>query len=259
MARRGRLSSALADFGATTMDRRTFLRRSGVAAGSLAALSAASGGMVQKAQAQAATAGKVDIKKSVCTHCSVGCTVLAEVKDGVWIGQEPGFDSPFNLGSHCAKGASVREHAHGERRLKYPTKLVNGKWERISWDQAIEELPHAVTAQGDLGADGLALAELESGDRLAREGDDRLLPGDEGEVGDGVLEQRGLLGGASDTHVDDDLLDRGDLHDVVDPELALEVAADLLAVADLQAGHGGRTHLITSPEGARFSLALASR
>ena len=140
VARRGRLSSAFADFGATTMDRRTFLRRSGVAAGGIAAISVASGGMVQKAQAQAATAGKVDVKKSVCTHCSVGCTVLAEVKDGVWIGQEPGFDSPFNLGSHCAKGASVREHAHGERRLKYPTKLVNGKWEKVSWDQAIEEI-----------------------------------------------------------------------------------------------------------------------
>ncbi|MEP0233360.1 formate dehydrogenase subunit alpha [Roseibium sp.] len=140
VARRGRLSSAFADFSSATMDRRTFLRRSGVAAGGLAAVTAASGGMVQKAQAQAATVGKVDIKKSVCTHCSVGCTVLAEVKDGVWVGQEPGFDSPFNLGSHCAKGASVREHAHGERRLKYPTKLVGGKWERISWDQAIEEL-----------------------------------------------------------------------------------------------------------------------
>jgi hypothetical protein len=27
------------------------------------------------------------------------------------VGQEPGWDSPFNLGAHCAKGASVREHA----------------------------------------------------------------------------------------------------------------------------------------------------
>ena len=29
----------------------------------------------------------MDLKKSVCTHCSVGCTVIAEVSDGVWIGQ----------------------------------------------------------------------------------------------------------------------------------------------------------------------------
>ncbi|MFD1694703.1 formate dehydrogenase subunit alpha [Roseibium aestuarii] len=138
----GRLAAVLSGATMATMDRRTFLRRSGLAAGGVAAVTALSGGaMVKKAEAAgAAGAGKVEIKKSVCTHCSVGCTVLAEVQDGVWVGQEPGFDSPFNLGSHCAKGASVREHAHGERRLKYPMKLVGGKWERISWDTAIDEL-----------------------------------------------------------------------------------------------------------------------
>jgi formate dehydrogenase major subunit len=78
--------------------------------------------------------------KSVCTHCSVGCTVIAEVQNGVWTGQEPGWDSPFNLGAHCAKGAAVREHAHGERRLKYPMKREGGEWKRISWEQAINEI-----------------------------------------------------------------------------------------------------------------------
>jgi formate dehydrogenase major subunit len=38
----------------------------------------------------------------------VGCTVTAEVQNGVWIGQEPSWDSPINRGTHCAKGASVR-------------------------------------------------------------------------------------------------------------------------------------------------------
>ncbi|HBF94202.1 MAG TPA: formate dehydrogenase, partial [Marinobacter adhaerens] len=52
----------------------------------------------------------------------------------------PGWDSPFNLGAHCAKGASVREHAHGERRLKSPMKMVNGQWQKISWDTAINEI-----------------------------------------------------------------------------------------------------------------------
>ena len=62
------------------------------------------------------------------------------MQNGVWIGQEPGFDSPFNLGAHCAKGAAIREHGHGERRLKYPMKLVGGKWQRIAWEQAIDEI-----------------------------------------------------------------------------------------------------------------------
>jgi len=135
-----RLSSALSEFTGSAVDRRAFLRNSGLAIGGLTAAATMRSGMVRKAQAATPAMGKVDVIKSVCTHCSVGCTVLAEVQNGVWIGQEPGFDSPFNLGAHCAKGAAVREHAHGERRLKYPTKLEGGKWKRISWDQAINEI-----------------------------------------------------------------------------------------------------------------------
>ena len=122
-----------------TIDRRGFLRGSGLAIGGIAAVTALSGQSVKPAQAN--TVGSaVEIKKSVCTHCSVGCTVMAEVSNGVWIGQEPGWDSPINLGAHCAKGASVRETASGERRLKYPMKLVGGKWQRMSWDDAINEI-----------------------------------------------------------------------------------------------------------------------
>ncbi len=141
-ALRGHLATALSDRSpAGVVDRRQFLRNSGLAAGGIAAATALAPGRVQKAQAAAPTAGgKIDIKKSVCTHCSVGCTVLAEVRSGVWIGQEPGWDSPFNLGAHCAKGAAVREHAHGARRLKHPMKLVGGKWKKISWDEAINEV-----------------------------------------------------------------------------------------------------------------------
>ncbi|MCA1940695.1 MAG: formate dehydrogenase subunit alpha, partial [Caenispirillum bisanense] len=97
---------------------------------------------VRQAQAAgpAAPAGKIEMRRTVCTHCSVGCTVEAEVVNGVWVGQEPGYDSPFNLGAHCAKGASVREHAHGERRLKHPMKLEGGKWKKISWDEAVNEV-----------------------------------------------------------------------------------------------------------------------
>ncbi|MDG1373516.1 MAG: formate dehydrogenase subunit alpha [Paracoccaceae bacterium] len=134
-----RQGSTLASVANQTVDRRSFLRGSGLAIGGLAAVGAV-GGTVTKAKAQSAIDGAVETIKSVCTHCSVGCTVLAEVANGVWVGQEPGWDSPFNLGAHCAKGAAVREHAHGERRLKYPTKLVDGKWVRVSWDEAINEI-----------------------------------------------------------------------------------------------------------------------
>ena len=124
------------------MDRRTFLKNSGLAASAAALANGLPLTRVRAAKANTDQSSENEIKKilSVCTHCSVGCTVTAEVQNGVWVGQEPSFDSPFNLGAHCAKGASVREHAHGERRLKYPTKMENGQWKRISWEQAIKEI-----------------------------------------------------------------------------------------------------------------------
>ncbi|RMC31180.1 formate dehydrogenase subunit alpha [Paracoccus alkanivorans] len=137
--RRPQRAGILSEVGHVSVDRRAFLRGSGLAIGGLSAI-AATGGSVTRANAQTAANAAVEIRKSVCTHCSVGCTVMAEVSDGVWIGQEPGWDSPFNLGAHCAKGASVREHAHGERRLKYPMKKEGGEWKKISWDQAIGEI-----------------------------------------------------------------------------------------------------------------------
>jgi formate dehydrogenase major subunit len=141
-ARRGSLVAALADQSGRGLDRRTFLRRSGLVAGGLTALGALPLAGLRKAEAgpPPEKGARVTIRKSVCTHCAVGCTVSAEVSNGVWIGQEPSWDSPINRGSHCAKGASVRELVMGERRLKYPMKLVDGKWQRIKWDQAIDEI-----------------------------------------------------------------------------------------------------------------------
>jgi formate dehydrogenase major subunit len=124
------------------LDRRSFLRRSGLVAGGLATIGALPLTSVRKAKAgpPVPPGGAMEIKKNICTHCSVGCTVTAEVSNGVWIGQEPSWESPLNRGSHCAKGASVRELVHSDRRLKYPLKLVNGQWTRVKWDQAIGEI-----------------------------------------------------------------------------------------------------------------------
>ncbi|HSV36538.1 MAG TPA: molybdopterin-dependent oxidoreductase, partial [Ramlibacter sp.] len=126
-----------------TMDRRAFLRRSGLGVG--VGIAASSLTLVKKAKAAEGSApavgqGKIEVKRTVCSHCSVGCAIDAVVENGVWVRQEPVFDSPLNLGAHCAKGAAIREHGHGEFRLRYPMKLVNGKYERISWDTALNEI-----------------------------------------------------------------------------------------------------------------------
>jgi formate dehydrogenase major subunit len=139
-----RLARGLTGMLAKTIDRRSFLKRSGVAAGAGAFASQLPFNLIGKAEAanEAKEGGKIEVKRTVCTHCSVGCAIDAVVQNGVWVRQEPVFDSPLNLGAHCAKGASVREHGMTEHshRLKYPMKLVNGKYTRISWEQAINEV-----------------------------------------------------------------------------------------------------------------------
>ncbi len=126
-----------------TMDRRAFLRRSGLGVGAGMAVSQLV--LVKKAQAAegakaADGAKKLVVKRTVCGHCSVGCAIDAVVENGVWTRQEPVFDSPINLGAHCAKGAAVRENGHGEFRLRAPMKLEGTKYVKISWDQALTEI-----------------------------------------------------------------------------------------------------------------------
>ncbi|MEQ8817284.1 MAG: formate dehydrogenase subunit alpha [Thalassobaculum sp.] len=123
-----------------TVDRRTFLRNSGIAVGGVALASSFGPGTLRKAEAAQPAPSSIERRKTICPFCAVGCSIWAEVENGAWIGQEPAFESPVNMGTHCAKGAATRELAIGHRRLKYPTKLVQGRWQRVSWEQAIAEI-----------------------------------------------------------------------------------------------------------------------
>jgi formate dehydrogenase major subunit len=146
-----RLTRGLSGMLAKTMDRRSFLKRSGVAAGAGAFASQLPFTMIGKAEAAGETkeaGSKIEVRRTVCTHCSVGCAVDAVVQNGVWVRQEPVFDSPLSLGGHCAKGASVREHGMTENshRLKSPMKLEGGKWKKVAWDQAYQEISDKLLA-----------------------------------------------------------------------------------------------------------------
>src|SRR5476649_1597723 len=137
------LARAASTRAAKAVDRRSFLKGAGLTAGATAFASQLPLNLVGEAKAQdAKKTGNTVVKRTVCTHCSVGCSIDAVVTDGVWVRQEPVFDSPINLGAHCAKGASVSEHGMTEHshRLKYPMKLVDGKYRRISWEDALNEI-----------------------------------------------------------------------------------------------------------------------
>src|SRR6476646_160433 len=70
-----------------TMDRRAFLRRSGLGVG--VGIAASSLTLVKKAHAAdappAGAATNIQVKRTVCSHCSVGCAVDAVVENGVWV------------------------------------------------------------------------------------------------------------------------------------------------------------------------------
>ncbi|MBI3055001.1 MAG: formate dehydrogenase subunit alpha [Betaproteobacteria bacterium] len=148
-ASHSRLVRSISGMLGKTIDRRTFLKRSGIGLGAGAAISQLPFSMMGKARAAETKGdGKIEVKRTVCTHCSVGCAVDAVVQNGVWIRQEPVFDSPINLGAYCTKGAAIRDHGttHDSHRLKYPMKLVAGKWKRISWDDALKEVSDKLLA-----------------------------------------------------------------------------------------------------------------
>ena len=130
-----------ADSSKLGINRRQFMKQMGVTTGSIAAASMLGAGMMRRAEAKDVPHNApIEIKRTVCSACAVGCGLYAEVQNGVWTGQEPAFDHPFNAGGRCAKGAALREHGHGEKRLKYPMKLVDGKWKKLSWEQAFNEV-----------------------------------------------------------------------------------------------------------------------
>ena len=121
------------------MDRRKFLKSAGVGLGVGVASSLVPNPIFREASA-AVEPPKLEQYKTICTNCAVGCGLIGEVQNGVWVSQEPWFEHPINQGSLCAKGAAARSKVVSEKRLRYPMKLAGGKWQRISWDQAMTEV-----------------------------------------------------------------------------------------------------------------------
>jgi formate dehydrogenase major subunit len=123
------------------IDRRDFLKAAGV--GSLGVAGALAPALSREVEAQEKAAPqppKLEQHKTICTKCAVGCGLIGEVQNGVWVSQEPWFEHPINQGSLCSKGAAARSAAVSEKRLRYPMKLKDGKWVRLSWDQALSEV-----------------------------------------------------------------------------------------------------------------------
>jgi len=82
------------------------------------------------------------ILKTTCYMCHGGCILLAHVKDGKLVKMEGDPDGPHNRGGLCEKANAAIQYVYSPYRLKYPMKRVGergeGKWQRISWDEALD-------------------------------------------------------------------------------------------------------------------------
>ena len=78
--------------------------------------------------------------KTICTHCSVGCGIIAEVVDGAWVRQEVAQDHPVSQGGHCCKGADMIDRVRSTTRLRYPIEKVAGKWQKTTWDSSMDKI-----------------------------------------------------------------------------------------------------------------------
>ncbi len=89
------------------------------------------------------------IVRTVCQGCHSECGVLVHVDDGKVTRIKSDPYHPSSRGYICVKGTHYEDFTYHPDRLKYPLKRAGqkgeGKWERISWDQALAEIAAALT------------------------------------------------------------------------------------------------------------------
>ena len=102
------------------------------------------------------------VLKSVCRSCHGGCGVLMHVQDGRLVKVEGDRDSPLNHGRLCPIGTITVDLVYHPDRLKYPLRREgprgSGRWRRISWDEAFDEIVERLDAiRSEFGPEAIAL------------------------------------------------------------------------------------------------------
>ncbi len=80
----------------------------------------------------------------MCQLCSTVCGITGYVKDGRILKIEGNPADPNSRGRLCARGQASLNHQYHPERLLHPIRRVGkrgeGKWRRISWDEALDEI-----------------------------------------------------------------------------------------------------------------------
>jgi anaerobic selenocysteine-containing dehydrogenase len=107
------------------------------------------GFVTSNVEVEMATYGFDSVVKSHCRMCHGGCGVLVYTKEGkiAKIAGDP--DCPINHGTLCSKGLASAQLAYHPDRLTHPLRRIagkgSGKWERISWDEALDGIAEKIS------------------------------------------------------------------------------------------------------------------
>lgn len=98
---------------------------------------------------------------TACFNCESACGLLAYVdRETLQIRKFEGNPvHPGSRGRNCAKGPATINQVYDPERILYPLKRVGergeGKWKRISWEQALEEIAEKMRASREKRRDGI--------------------------------------------------------------------------------------------------------
>jgi anaerobic dimethyl sulfoxide reductase subunit A len=96
--------------------------------------------------------GEEVVTTTCASHCGGSCTLKLHIKEGVITRIETDDDEPqFRA---CLKGRAYRQRVYAPDRLFYPMKRVGecgkGKFERISWDEALDTIAGEIVRVRDI-------------------------------------------------------------------------------------------------------------
>ncbi|MCP5051361.1 MAG: molybdopterin-dependent oxidoreductase [bacterium] len=133
-----------------TLSRRDFIKAS-VAAGA-----AAAAGIALPVNLQGNELADKWVR-GVCRFCGTGCGVYVGVKNGKAVAIKGNPDAKTNFGFLCVKGFLGYKSMYHPDRLKYPMIRKRGKFQKASWDEALDHITKKFKSlQNKYGKDAVA-------------------------------------------------------------------------------------------------------
>lgn len=149
------------------LTRRSFLKTTGLVAGAgIAGVAITENANAVEFENAAEADSSETITTTVCrSNCSQACLFNVHARDGRVVKLTPkAYETELYSGC-CLRGLSMQERTYSEKRVKYPLRRVGERggdeWERISWDEALEEVGSRFKEiQDKYGKQALAVSRL---------------------------------------------------------------------------------------------------